>query len=587
MFDRRELQRSGIAENVLPPGSIVRFRVLTFWQQYKWRMVAVGLVLVFQTVLIGALLVERRRTRRGAAALQESEGRFRNMADTAPVLIWISGPDKLCTFFNKAWLSFAGRPMEQELGSGWEARLHPDDLGRWSATYSSSFDSRSAFRIEYLLRRADGEYRSLLCVGVPRFQRDGGFAGYIGSSLDITELKFAQERALAGQKLESLGLLASSVAHDFNNLLGAILTSAELALTERVESGAYEEELLRIKAAAVSGAQIVRELMIFGASDNPAFEPVDCSLLAREMAQVLKVSISKSATLTTDLPGDLGMLRGNAAQIRQLIMNLVVNASQAIGERKGEIRMTTRMLTREQSTPLVVAANLPEGEYLQLEVADTGAGMTDDVKAKIFDPFFTTKREGRGLGLAVVQGIVRAHRGVIKVVSAPGSGTIFQVLLPCMSKDELSREEPESRTIRGSAEVCQAESGTVLVIEDEEMLRLAVAKVLRKRGFTVIEAADGNAGVDLFLANRSRIDVVLLDLTLPGKMGAAVLDELQRIQPEVRVILTSAYGQQQVRESVSGLRASGYIQKPYRLAELQKVVQKYCAETRRMGHTTA
>ena len=585
VFDWRQLQRWHISERLLPPHSIIRFRELTFWQQYKWRVVGVGCVLMLETILIGALLVERRRARQSAAALQETEGRFRNMADTAPVLIWVSGPDKLCTFFNKPWLTFAGRAMEQELGNGWADRMHPDDLDRWSTVYSASFDSRSPFQLEYRLRRADGEYRSFLCTGVPRFQQDGCFAGYIGSSLDITDLNRAQASVLAGQKLESMGLLASGIAHDFNNLLGAILTSTELALTERAEGVACEEELLRIKAAALGGAQIVRELMIFGAKDNPVYEPVDCSLIASEMIQVLKVSISKSTILTTQLTQDSHMVYGDPAQIRQVIMNLVLNASQAIGDRKGEIRVVTRILTCDRTTPLDGAANLPDGKYLELQVADTGNGMPDDVKAKIFDPFFTTKREGRGLGLAVVQGIVRAHGGAIKVVSAPGSGTIFQVLLPCT--DETSSNGRESHSSSGEgAEKYPPGSSTILIIEDEEPLRLGVAKMLRKRGFIVIEAADGNAGVDVFLTNRSSIRLVLLDMTLPGRTGAAVLDELQRIEPEVKVILTSAYSQQQVQAALGGLRAWGYIQKPYRLAELEKMLRKCTAETR-MEQTAA
>src|SRR5262249_45287206 len=196
-------------------------------------------------------------------------------------------------------------------------------------------------------RRADGEYRSLLCAGAPRFQNDGIFAGYIGSSLDITELKRVQEKALAGQKLESMGLLASGVAHDFNNLLGGILASVELALEERADSVSCAEELLRIKATADGGAQIVRELMIFGATENPSFESVDLSHLVREMTQVLKISISKTVRLKSDLPVECGMVHGNAAQLRQLVMNLVINASQAIGDREGEIRITMKVLPED------------------------------------------------------------------------------------------------------------------------------------------------------------------------------------------------------------------------------------------------
>jgi PAS domain S-box-containing protein len=517
-----------------------------------------------------------------AAALEESEVRFRNMADTAPVLMWVSGPDKLCTFFNKAWLVFTGRDMKQELGNSWVELIHPDDRDLWHKTYSLSFDSRSAFQMEYRLRRADGEYRSLLCAGAPRFQNYGAFAGYIGSSLDITELKRAQEKALAGQKLESMGLLASGIAHDFNNLLGGILASAELALEERAESASCEEELQRIKAAADGGAQIVRELMIFGATENPSFEPIDFSLVVREMIQVLKISISKTVTLNSDLPVDLGMVLGSAAQLRQLVMNLVINASQAIGDREGKIRITMKVLPEDASAMIAAEGNLSACKYLRLEVADTGDGMTEQVKARIFDPYFSTKRAGRGLGLAVVQRIVGAHAGVIKVLSAPGSGTTFQVMLPCIPKVEIAKEDPSAGS-RGVAE--ESFTVTVLVIEDETALRTSVSRFLRRRGFSVIEAEDGNAGVALFVRNAERIDVVLLDMTLPGRSGRDVLYELRRIAAGVKVVVTSAYGQQHVQSLLGELRTWGYVQKPYRLADLEEILQKCAAKTRKAGLT--
>jgi CheY-like chemotaxis protein len=243
------------------------------------------------------------------------------------------------------------------------------------------------------------------------------------------------------------------------------------------------------------------------------------------------------------------MVRGDSAQLQQLIMNLVVNASQAIGDRKGEICVRAKMLTPEQRAACDAGADSPDGEYVQLEVADTGPGMSDEIKARIFDPFFTTKSGGRGLGLAVVQGVVRAHGGMMRVVSAPGCGATFQVLLPCLPRHEMSTDEPEGENSSSwrAAEREPLESGTVLIIEDEKMLRASVATMLRRRGFTVIEAEDGNSGVDLFISDRPRIDVVLLDMTLPGKTGRMALEELQRIEPEVKVIVTSAYGRSTCR----------------------------------------
>jgi CheY-like chemotaxis protein len=223
-----------------------------------------------------------------------------------------------------------------------------------------------------------------------------------------------------------------------------------------------------------------------------------------------------------------------------------------------------------------MVGSLPGGEYVQLEVADTGCGISEEAKARIFDPFFTTKATGRGLGLAVVQGLVRAHRGVIKVESAPGSGTAFQILLPSMAKGQKQQNAPQIPA-KAMDETSLA-SGTILIIEDEEMLRLSVSKMLRKLGFVVIEAEDGNKGLELFLTDRRRIDVVLLDMTLPGRTGRAVFEELQRVEPDVKVIITSAYGNGHVENSLSGLRPSAYLQKPYRIAELAKLLRKCSVE---------
>jgi len=576
MFDWRQLERWGIDERRLPPGSIIRFRELTMWQQYTWRIVATIAIVILQAFLIVALLVQRKRAQGAQRVLQESEERFSHMADTAPTMIWVFDPNQRCTFLNRAWLTFTGRKLEQELGDAWMESVHPDDRDSVCRACSSAFQRMAPFQLEYRLRRADGEYRFLLCNGVPRFHSDKAFAGYIGSCVDITDLKQAQESALAGQKLELMGMLANGVAHDFNNLLGGILASTELALSELAENADCEGELLQIRDSAGVGAQIVREMMTFGRKDTPALGSVDCAQLIGEITQVLKVSLSKSTILKTELAGDLGMVHGNPAQLQQLIMNLVVNASQAIGDQKGEISVSAKRFVPEQRTAPEHSANLPDGEFVLLEVSDTGPGMSDDIKARIFDPFFTTKPGGRGLGLAVAQGVVSAHRGIMEVVSVPGRGTTFKVFLSCLPKHEVltDRCEGENSSTGRATEQQLLQPRTVLIIEDEKQLRTGVATMLRKRGFTVIEAENGNTGVDLFITDRQTIDVVLLDMTLPGKPGPVVLRELQRIDPEVRVIVTSAYGKEHVESLISGLCPSGYIQKPYRLAQVETVLQK-------------
>jgi PAS domain S-box-containing protein len=514
-----------------------------------------------------AVLIEQQRSTE--ESFRESERRFRIMADTAPVMIWMSGRDKLCSFFNASWLAFTGRSMEQELGDGWAKGVHPEDLNRCLQTYSSSFDARQKFQMEYRLRRADGEYRWLLDDGIPLFEPGGLFAGYIGSCTDITELRRAQQETLARQKLESVGVLAGGIAHDFNNLLGGILVEAELAQAELSEGAVPLDGIQRIVAVARRGAEIVRELMMYAGQDKAdPVELVDLSSLVKEMVELLRVSISKHAALRTDLQDDLPAVVGRASQIRQILMNLIINASEALGSDRGVITITTSHFVIPRDSDPKKAPQLPEGTYVDLSVSDTGCGMSEEARAKIFDPFFSTKFAGRGLGLAVVQGIVRDHGGAIHLVSSPGTGTTFEIFLPCSS------ETPQNYgdTARSYGQE-QCSSGTVLVVEDEGFLRSAVAKMLRKNGFGVIEATDGSAALEQVRSHKNAIDVMLLDVTLPGMSSRDVFARAQDLCPNLKVIFTSAYSRETVDGFVAGVSVDRFIRKPFQLADLMAVVR--------------
>jgi two-component system, cell cycle sensor histidine kinase and response regulator CckA len=406
---------------------------------------------------------------------------------------------------------------------------------------------------------------------IPLRNQQGRIHRIIGCCIDFTDLKRSQEEAFDRQKLESVGVLASGIAHDFNNILGAILASTELALIERGDPSFVEQELQRIRTITIRGAEIVRQLMIYGGKDSPDFEPLDASALIDEMLRLLRVSISKHAKLVTDLGDGLPVVRANAGQLRQVIMNLIANASDAIGERDGIIRVTTRVARLGGDAPSTAGIDLPQGEYFTIEVSDTGCGMAAELQSKIFDPFFTTKFAGRGLGLSVTQSIVRNHGGSIGVFSVPGQGSTFRVLLPFGSHATLPKTS--SAAARPALRELQAASRTILVVDDEEMLRSAISKALRRKGFSVVEANDGSAAIDMIGSSEASVDAVLLDVTLPGMSSRRVFESVLRTCPKAKVVLTSAYSKETVDSDFVGLQVEHFIRKPFALADLFSTLQ--------------
>jgi two-component system cell cycle sensor histidine kinase/response regulator CckA len=496
--------------------------------------------------------------KRAEAALKESEQRFRNLADSAPALIWMVGPDKDCTFFNRSWLQFASSTLDREVEAGWESRVHPDDRERCRRAYATAFDSRRDFEMEHRLVRGDGKTRWVLSRGVARSLPDGAFAGYVVCSLDITDLKRNYEQHLASQKLESVGVLAAGVAHDFNNLLGAISALAESAHSRLPPGSPEAEDIENVRQTAIRAAQISSQLMTFTVLDDAPAMAIDLSSVIGEMLELLRVSISKRAVLHASLAPDLPPLMANPSEMRQIVMNLVINASEALEDNAGVINVVTAPEKDESGNCSAV----------RLDVCDTGVGMTAEAKARLFDPFFTTRSVGRGLGLSAVQGIVRRVGGSIEVESASGEGSRFVVRFPPATERRL---DPEAAP---AANKISKSRTTVLFIDDEDLLRSSIAKLLRRKNFNVIEAADGPAGIAAFEAGPDGIDLVLLDVTLPGMSGREAFDKLRAIRPAVNVVLCTAYSEETVITEFGARRIEGFIRKPYRIDDLLKVLQK-------------
>jgi CheY-like chemotaxis protein len=366
------------------------------------------------------------------------------------------------------------------------------------------------------------------------------------------------------QKLESLGVLAGGIAHDFNNLLVAILGNAGLALMELPPESPARQTVLAIETAAQRAAELTRQMLAYSGKGRFVIERLNLSRIVEEMAHLLEVSVSKRAVLKYRFAPDLPAIEGDATQLRQVIMNLITNASDAIGDRSGVISISTGLMHADAAYLKTAYMDdaLPEGDYVYLEVADTGLGMDEQTAERIFDPFFTTKFTGRGLGLAAVLGIVRSHRGAIKLYTEPGRGTTFKILFPTAGPAVPTPEEPVEAATTAPA------VATILVVDDDETVRTVTRRMLEQSGYTVFQAADGAEALAIYRENQGAIDLVLLDMTMPHMDGEETFRELRRIDPRVRVLLTSGYNEQDATERFAGKGLGGFIQKPYRPQEL-------------------
>jgi len=374
-----------------------------------------------------------------------------------------------------------------------------------------------------------------------------------------------------GQKLESLGVLAGGIAHDFNNLLTSILGHAGLALKHAPEESALRTSILEIEKTAERAAGLTMQMLAYSGKGHFTILPLNLSQIVGDMSHLLQTAISKKTVIRYDFVPDLPDINADATQLRQLVMNLTINASDAIGESSGVITLRTGMLRidEEYLATTQISEDPSEGNYVYIEVSDTGTGMDLATQAKIFDPFFTTKFTGRGLGLAAVMGIVRGHNGVIKIVSEVERGTTFRVLFPCSDLSNYEHDDPQhvqddQRDRKGD--------GTILIVDDEESIRGFLCAMLESLGFEVLEAGDGREALTVLEEHADSISLVLLDLTMPHLGGEETFMELRKIRDNLPVILMSGYSEEEVTSLFAGKGITGFLQKPFRIEKLQEIL---------------
>jgi PAS domain S-box-containing protein len=504
------------------------------------------------------------------AKLRESEERFRRVFEEGPLGIALVRTDYRFLKVNSALCQMVGYEEAELVRKSFVDITHPEDVQAEANLAERLFKREIHFyRLQKRYVKKTGEIIWINLTKSILLAPDGNPLYGLAMMEDITEMKHTQEEALLRQKLESVGTLAGGIAHDFNNLLGAIQAQAELASSELSAGSSCEKELKAIREVALRGSEIVRELMIYSGAESGDVGLIDLSKIVEEMLSLLRVSVTKRAVIEAHLDPDLPAVRASAAQLRQIVLNLITNSSDAIGDRDGVIRVFTRRVTRTGESASGQFGTLKAGDCVQLEVSDTGRGMSTKTQAKVFDPFYSTKSAGRGLGLSVVQGIVRSLGGAIHLTSKLDEGTTFQILLPCAERAARPTRLEDNR----GRTVLPVEHVTILVVEDEDRLRQAVVKMLRNAGLEVLEAADGTSAIARLRADGDKVDVMLLDLTIPGASHHEVIAEAAKARPNMAVILTSAYSRERIAGEMSGLPIRSFIRKPFRFGDLMDALR--------------
>jgi PAS domain S-box-containing protein len=515
--------------------------------------------------------------------LERERGRYQQLFHFAPDAYLLTNLRGIVREANRSAAQLFGTEPERMIGKPIARYVAKEDRDRVNAEIARWQTEPAAQTLEVRLQpQSAPAFDAMVALSVARGGPEDKAVGFRWLIRDISahrqltdELRGREEAARREaqaseasarhvQKLESIGVLAGGIAHDFNNLLHVVLGNADLARLHIPDDSEAREHLDEVVRATQRAAELTQQLLAYSGRGEVENLHLDLSSEVREMATLLRTAISKQATLVWDLTDDLPAVCGDPAQIRQVVMNLITNASDALGEAPGTITLRTGTDAEgsENGIPLVF-----------LEVADTGCGMDSSTLQRIFDPFFSTKFTGRGLGLAAVMGIVESHHGRVRIKTAPGEGSTFRVTFPGV--DESADKAP-----RRNSRVGWRGQGTVLVVEDEEGVREVVSRMLQRLGFQVLEAGDGIEALEVIEQHDGILTAVLLDLSMPRMAGQETLFHLRERTPDLPIVLMSGYTEQEVAAKVLSTTsgAVGFLQKPFLPDDLSRML-RHVSET--------
>jgi PAS domain S-box-containing protein len=469
------------------------------------------------------------------------------------------------TSWNAAAERIFGYTAEEAIGRPVSLLAPPERTGEMQPILERIKRGERLSHFETVRRSKDGRDILVSLTVSPIRDVNGELIGASKTARDVTDQKRMEERLREAAKLESLGILAGGIAHDFNNLLVGILGNASL-VAEELPAGSLHRELLEgVLEASERAAQLIRQMLAYAGKGQFLLETVDLSHQVRQIAALLQAGISKGIVLRFQLSPDPLPIEVDVGQLQQIVMNLILNAAEALEPGTGVVTVATRMedVAQQDLGSLIASEDMKPGRYVVFEVSDTGCGMDEDTRSRIFDPFFSTKFTGRGLGLAAVRGIVRGHKGGLRVRSSPGQGSTFTVYL----------QQADVYMPRPAVERALAPRGhgTVLIIDDEEVVRRTAASGLERQGYSVVTAANGAEGLRVFEQRPGDVSLVLLDMTMPVMGGHETLQRIRRLRPDVKVLASSGYDEREAaREFGDGL--AGFIQKPYTARDLSAKV---------------